>query len=103
MESHQWKVEEEKAFLQNCEAVLGPDGMRAIQSIGRKMDLEYCGIDFSVMADKRILVFEANPTMLIHLEDISGPLKHKNEYVFRIQHDCEEMLKRFCPVGNGSL
>ena len=70
--------------------------MEAIESIGSRMDLDYAGIDFSIMADKRILVFETNPTMWIHTENISGPVAHKNEYVFRIQDQFEQMLKRIC-------
>ena len=44
------------------------------------------------MPDGRILVFEANPTMLVHTEALSGPLAHKNEYIFRIQSRFEQML-----------
>jgi hypothetical protein len=95
MESCPWKLDEETRFLQEPEAVLGPVGMQAIQTIGQRMDLEYSGVDFSLMADKRILVFEANPTMLVHPENIAGPLDHKNRYVFRIQDHFEEMLKQF--------
>jgi tetratricopeptide (TPR) repeat protein len=96
MESNPWKLEEEKEFLQRPEGVLGPMGMQSIQAIGARMDLEYSGIDFSILSDKRILVFEANPTMLVHAEDISGPLEHKNEYIFQIQDAFKEMLKRIC-------
>lgn len=96
MQSCPWKLEEEKAFLQDPEAVLGHSCMRAIESIGAAVDLEYSGIDFSITGDKRILVFEANPTMLVHPENISGPLEYKNDYVFRIQGAFEEVLKRFC-------
>ncbi|MDE2004198.1 MAG: hypothetical protein KGJ25_11760, partial [Betaproteobacteria bacterium] len=96
MESHPWKLEEEKAFLRDPEVVLGAANMEALRSIGARMDLEYSGIDFSIMQDKRILVFEANPTMLVHPEGIGGPVEHKNEYVFRIQSHFEAMLKRLC-------
>ena len=96
MESHPWKLEEEKAFLRDPEAVLGPVNMEAMRFIGARMDLEYSGIDFSIMQDGRILVFEANPTMLVHPESIGGPVEHKNEYVFRIQSRFESMLKRLC-------
>ena len=96
MESHPWKLEEEKAFLHDPEAVLGPVNMEAIRSIGARMDLEYSGIDFSITQDERILVFEANPTMLVHPESSGGPVEHKNEYVFRIQSRFEVMLKRLC-------
>jgi hypothetical protein len=94
MEAHSWKIEEEKRFLESPEAVFGPAGMQALWSIGARMDLDYSGIDFSVLPDGRILVFEANPTMLVHPEFISGPLAHKNDYVYRIQSRFEQMLKR---------
>ena len=80
-------------FLERPEAVLGPVGMEAIRSIGARMDLDYCGIDFSIMPDRRILVFEANPMMLVHPEAISGPVAHKNESTFRIQSHFEELLR----------
>ncbi len=85
MESCPWKIEEEKAFLEDPEAAIGPAGMRAIESIAARLDLDYAGVDFSVLADKRLLIFEANASMLVHPEELSGPLKHKNSYVFRIQ------------------
>src|SRR4030095_159734 len=85
MEGHAWKLEEEKRFLEDPESVFGPGGMQALHSIGARMDLDFSGIDFSVLPDGRILVFEANPTMLVHPEFISGPTAHKNDYVFRIQ------------------
>jgi len=94
MESCPWKLEEEKEFLREPEGVLGSLGAQAIQAIGERIDLEYAGIDFSILPDKRILVFEANPTMLVHAEDIGGPTEHKNEYIFRIQDGFREMLKR---------
>jgi Flp pilus assembly protein TadD len=92
MEAHPWKLEEEKIFLRDPEAVLGTRGMAAMRTIGSRIDLEYAGIDFSILPDNRVLVFEANPTMLVHPESISGPLEHKNVYVFQIQAQFEELL-----------
>jgi Flp pilus assembly protein TadD len=94
MEPNPWKLEEEKVFLQDPEAALGHVGMRAIEAIAARIDLDYSGIDFSVMEDKRILVFEANPMMLVHPETIGGPIEHKNPYVFKIQEQFEQMLQR---------
>ncbi len=94
MESNPWKLAEEKVFLQDPEAALGPAGMRAIEAIAARIDLDYSGIDFSVMEDKRILVFEANPMMLVHPETIGGPLEHKNRCVFKIQAQFEQMLQQ---------
>jgi hypothetical protein len=94
MESFPWKLEEEEAFLQHPEAVLGFEGMQAMQAIGKRMDLDYAGIDFSIMPDGRILVFEANPTMLVHPENVSGALAHKNTYVRQILDAFEDLLQR---------
>ncbi len=99
MESSPWKLEEEQAFLQDPEAVLGCAGMQAIRAIGARMDLDYAGIDFSIMTDGRVLVFEANPAMLVHPETSPGPLEHKNPYVQRIFDAFEAMLQRSAPAA----
>jgi hypothetical protein len=84
MQSESWKLREEQRFLENPAVVLGQRAMSAIGSIGRALDLDYCGLDFSLLPDGRVLVFEANATMLIHPEDESGPLAFKNAHVRRI-------------------
>ena len=89
---HDWKLAEERAFLSDPAAVLGEAGLRVIEAIAQRIDLDYAGIDFSVLPDGRILVFEANATMLVHPEDASGPLAHKNNHVARILDAFEAML-----------
>ena len=96
MASATWKLEEEQVFLQDPQAVLGAAGMEAIRAVGARMDLDYAGIDFSIMPDGRILVFEANPAMLVHPENSPGPLAHKNIHVRRILDAFEAMLDRSC-------
>uniref|UniRef100_UPI00374CC53C ATP-grasp domain-containing protein n=1 Tax=Undibacterium sp. TaxID=1914977 RepID=UPI00374CC53C len=93
MEAHAWKLQEEKDYLEHPEKVLGAAGMQAITDIGARMDLDYAGIDFTVLPDGRILVFEANPTMLAHAEDSRGPLAHKNVHVSRIFNAFENALQ----------
>lgn len=94
MEAHPWKLAEETRFLEAPESVLGAAGMAALREIGRRLDLDYAGIDFSLAADGRILVFEANSTMLVHPEPESGPLAHKNPHVRRILDAFEALLQR---------
>jgi tetratricopeptide (TPR) repeat protein len=94
MESCRWKLEEEKRFLHHPEAVLGAAGMKAVESVGKRMDLDYAGMDFSILPDGTILVFEANPTMLVHPESAAGALEHKNVYVRRIFDAFEDLLQR---------
>ena len=39
--------------------------MEALEKINTALDLDYCGIDFTVNADGDILLFEANATMVM--------------------------------------
>ena len=75
------RIAEEREFLEDPEGVLGARAYAAVAAIGRRIDLDYCGVDFSLLPDGRVLVFEANATMLVHHEAVSGPLAHKNPYV----------------------
>ena len=83
---------EEARFLADPRSVLGDQGMAAVAAIGRRLDLDYCGVDFSILQDGRVLVFEANATMLAHAEDPDGPYAHKNPFVTRIAEAFQAML-----------
>ena len=71
-------------MLEDPEAALGQRAWAAITAIGERLDLDYCGLDFSVLPDGRVLVFEANATMLAHPEAPGGPLAHKNPAIEKI-------------------
>ncbi|MDB5461514.1 MAG: hypothetical protein JWO72_3255 [Caulobacteraceae bacterium] len=85
---------EEARFLADPEGALGARGMAAIRRIGLALDLDYCGVDFSVLPDGRLLIFEANATMLAHGEDPAGPFAHKNPYIERIAQAFQALLAR---------
>jgi tetratricopeptide (TPR) repeat protein len=88
-----WKLDEERRFLADPGTVLGVRAMNAIVEIGRQLDLDYGGIDFTLTPTGQVLVFEANATMLAHREARNGPLAHKNPYVERIADALERMLR----------
>lgn len=92
MEEDDWKIEEERAFLQDPAATLGAQAIAALMAIGNCMDLDYVGIDFTLLADGRILIFEANATMLVHRVRANGVLAYKNAYVEHIVAAFEQML-----------
>jgi hypothetical protein len=94
MAASAWKLDEERRFLQDPGAALGRRALAAIAAIGRQLDLEYGGIDFTLLPDGRVLAFEANATMLVHRERINGPLAHKNQNVQRIVDAFERMQVR---------
>ena len=67
------------------------------------MDLDYAGIDFSVLADGRLLFFEANATMLVHPED-DPVFAHKNVAIREILDAVGAMIKsKISPRQVGSM
>ncbi len=99
METHPWKLDEELAYLANASAVLGERATAALNAIGRRMGLDYCGVDFSLLPDGRVLLFEANATMLVHPEDEYGVLGRKNPYVARILGAFDDLIWRNLPAA----
>ena len=94
-----WKLLEEERFLQDPAKVLGAQGMALIAAIGQRMDLDYGGVDFSILPDGRLLLFEANATMLVHPEEDHEELKFKNPYVQKIFDAFSELLTRTSESG----
>ena len=95
MRSDAWKTGEERRFLDAPQLALGPAAWAALREVGKHLNLDYCGVDFSLLPDGRVLVFEANATMLVHLENPDDPvLGFKNPYVQRIFDAFESMLAR---------
>ena len=94
MEENPWKIEEEHRFLQDPQAALGPRAMAALAAIGRRLDLDYAGVDFTLLPKGRVLVFEANATMLIHKQGVNSVLAHKNPFVQRIVDAFENLQAR---------
>ncbi len=57
---------EEEAFLADMPAVLGPSAVEALTHICLRLDLNYAGVDFGLAPDGKLLLFEANATMVIN-------------------------------------
>jgi tetratricopeptide (TPR) repeat protein len=97
MEDYPWKLAEEQAYLENASVVLGERAMAALTTVGQQMGLHYCGVDFSLLPDGRVLLFEANATMLVHPEDEHGALARKNPHVARILSAFDHLIWRNLP------
>ncbi|WP_019938198.1 RimK family alpha-L-glutamate ligase [Bordetella sp. FB-8] len=89
-----WKREEEARFLADPQAELGAPAWSALTALGRRLDLDYAGIDFAQLANGTVFVFEANATMLAHRERPGGPLAHKNSSIQRIADAFEHLLQK---------
>jgi len=84
---------EEAAFLDDPATAIGPRAMAALSAIAARLDLDYGGIDFSILPDGRLLVFEVNATMLVHPE--TDPVfAYKNPAVARIQAEFARLINR---------
>ena len=94
MSEYEWKLAEERRFLEWPEAEIGAPAMAALRAIGRALGLDYGGVDFACLADGLLLLFEANATMLIHYERENGPLAHKNAHVRRMAEAFAELLTK---------
>jgi hypothetical protein len=94
MPAHPWKLSEEMAYLQDPKSALGAKAMQAVREIAQRVNLDYAGMDFSVLPDGRLLIFEVNATMLVHPERAVDALLPKNPYIQRIFDAFEAMLAR---------
>jgi len=58
-------LEEEAHFLRDPRGFLGPSAIAGLLAVAGHLGLDYGGIDFGILADGRIAVFEANAAMAI--------------------------------------
>jgi len=84
MLGHAARRAEEARFLADPAAAIGAAAWAALSAIAVRLDLDYAGIDFSILPDGCVLVFEANATMVVHPETPGGVLDFKNPAVARI-------------------
>ncbi|MGZ3497230.1 MAG: tetratricopeptide repeat protein [Vulcanimicrobiaceae bacterium] len=94
MREHRWMRDEEAHFLGEFDRVFGPELQGALRSVAGALGLEYFGIDCTVDADGRLLIFEADPAMVVHTSDPVEIYPYKHEYVPRIFRAVERMLDR---------
>ena len=91
---HDDRVAEEQAFLADMPGCLGPVATAALGAIAQRLDLDYCGADFSLLPDGRVLLFESNATMLVHPEAPGSRHDGKNPFIDRILLAFEAMVLR---------
>ena len=91
---HDDRVAEEQAFLADMPGCLGPVATAALGAIAQRLDLDYCGADFSLLPDGRVLLFESNATMLVHPEPPGSRHAGKNPFIERILLAFEAMVLR---------
>lgn len=95
MDRHAWMQDEEKAFLSNPEAVFSPAHFAAMAVIRDRIGLEFFGIDCSLDHEGKLLLFEANASILIHDDNADFP--YKTPFCYQIKEAIGAMLARAAP------
>lgn len=64
MAKNQWMMDEEKAFMADPRAYLGPAPMDAVKRLYPVIGLDFFGVDFTLTDGGDVLVYEVNPVMM---------------------------------------
>ncbi|MBV8084520.1 MAG: tetratricopeptide repeat protein [Chloroflexi bacterium] len=75
---------EDAAFLRDMPGVLGPRAMAALARVRDAMGLDYAGVDFGLDREGRLVLFEANASMVIPRPDSDQRWAYRAEPVERI-------------------
>jgi Tetratricopeptide repeat len=94
MAENQWMRDEEARFLEDLPSAFGGERGDTLRQIAKAVGLEYFGIDCSIDRDGRVLVFEADPAMLVHSSDPPELYPYKRQFVPRIYRAIEAMVDR---------
>ncbi|HWK47044.1 MAG TPA: hypothetical protein VNT30_20145 [Stellaceae bacterium] len=92
MPHHAWMREEEARFLEDMPSFVGPTVMAALEAIGRRVGLDWFGLDCAITPEGELLVFEIETGMIVH--DLDDPVlyPYKKRFVPRIFRAIETMI-----------
>ena len=94
MADNAWMREEEARFLADLRSAFGKTQFQTLLEIANAAGLEYFGIDATLDANGDVLVFEADPAMLVHTTDPVELYPYKHEFIPRIYRAIEVMIDR---------
>lgn len=89
-----WMREEEAFFLAHFEEVFRDPLQRALRESADALGLEYFGLDCSIDPQGRLLVFEADPAMVVHAGDDPQVFGYKIPYAQRIFDAFQRLIDR---------
>lgn len=91
MAQHEWMIAEEKSFMADPKAYLGDENYQRLQQLQGLVELDFFGIDFTIMDDGKILIFEMNPAMR-HAFDHAANFKYLIQPMTRITQAFQNMI-----------
>ena len=84
-----WKKAEEERFLDDWRGAFGDRAAAAV-----RLDLDYGGMDCALTADGRVLLFEANACILLHLDESAADFPYKHRHVPPIREAFTQLVRR---------
>jgi glutathione synthase/RimK-type ligase-like ATP-grasp enzyme len=94
MRENQWMRDEEARFLAHFEEVVSERVRRAMRRIAYVLDLQYVGLDCTIDREGHLLVFEADPAMVVHAGDDPALFGYKFPAAYAIFDAFQRMIDR---------
>jgi hypothetical protein len=91
---------EDEAFLLDMPSVLGAKALDALTAVRDLLGLDYGGVDFTLDSQGRIIVFEANATMIVPEPEEDARWQYRLPHVQRIYDAVRTMLVRAASSGS---
>lgn len=99
MADHAERRAEEERFLTDMRGAMGARAVGALERVAAMLDLDYAGADFAIDAEGKIVLFEANATMIVPVPDSDPRWEYRRAPVARIEDAVRALLlKRSRPV-----
>jgi tetratricopeptide (TPR) repeat protein len=87
-----WMRDEEARFMADLSSVFSGRAAAALTAIAARCGLDYAGMDCAIDRDGRVLVFEIDAAMLVHMWDPIEIYPYKHQYVPRIFQAVERLV-----------
>jgi tetratricopeptide (TPR) repeat protein len=92
MDKFTWMQDEEKLFLKNPCEYIGSDNFNRLHAVRDLINLDFFGIDFTILEDKTLFIFELNAAMRHNFEHIKS-FPYTEPYLSKISTAFETMIQ----------
>ncbi len=92
-EREAWIRDEEARFLGDVFTAFDGPRRGVLEELAARVALDYFGIDCGIMPDGRVLFFEVDAAMIVHLGDPPELYPYKRRYVPRIPEALERLIR----------
>jgi hypothetical protein len=93
MSDQQWMRDEEHAFMARFSEVFAGELTGALRETADLLRLDYVGIDCAIGPDGKLLIFEADNALIVHVLDDPVMFAYKHTYVPRILTALDAMVR----------